>query len=255
MGIDNPLTRKLRNFTSLSDAEAGVLDQLATGNQMRFAARRDLAREGDPPRYSWLILEGWAARYKLLPDGRRQIVGFLLPGDLCELEPTALERMDHSIAAISPLRCAAILPRQLEPLMRWPNLRMAFAWDRMVNFAIQREWIVSLGQRNATERIANFICELYLRLSRVGLAPDARCFFPITQKDLADAAGLSTVHVNRVLRDLRERGLIEWRGRNLRIPRPEDLMEAALFNANFLRPNRVQGKRALPVGQENGMRL
>jgi CRP-like cAMP-binding protein len=255
MGIDNPLVRKLRNFTAVSDAEAAVLDQLATGNQMRFAARRDLTREGDPPRFTWLVLEGWAARYKLLPDGRRQIVGFLLPGDLCDLEPAALDRMDHSISAVSALRCAAIMPRQLEPLMRWPNLRMAFGVDRMVNFAIQREWIVSLGQRNATERIANFICELYLRLARVGLAPDARCFFPITQRDMADAAGLSTVHVNRVLRDLRERGLIEWRGRNLRIPRPDDLMEAALFNANFLRLDRPQGRRSTPMGQGSSARL
>jgi hypothetical protein len=89
----------------------------------------------------------------------------------------------------------------------------------------------------------------------VGLAPDARCFFPITQRDLADAAGLSTVHVNRVLRDLRERGLIEWRGRNLRIPRPDALMEAALFNADFLRMDQPHGRRASAMGQGVGARL
>lgn len=236
MSADNPLTRKLESLMPLSATERAALDRLTRGSQLRFAPRRDVAREGDPPGLVWLVLEGWAARYKTLPDGRRQIVGFLLPGDLCEPDGVELGRLDHSIAAISSLRCAALAPLQLEPLMRSQKLRRALAWDQMTASALQREWILSLGQRTALERIANLICELYFRLDRAGLAPGGACLFPITQRDMADATGLSTVHVNRVLKSLRQQRLVDWQGRQLRIPNLGGLMTAALFSAGWLHP-------------------
>ena len=235
-GID--LALRLQAFTRLSQDDLAAIDQLAKRGLRDIGARRDLLQEGDPPRVVNLILDGWACRYKTLPDGRRQIVGLFLPGDLCDMNVYLLKQMDHNIGAITALRVAEITREDFERLLaRHPRLAEALFWNELVTVAIQREWTLNLGQRSAYERIAHLLCETFLRLRTVGLTSDSMCPFPLTQLDIADASGLTAVHVNRTLQELRRDRLIELQSRILTIPDLEALKSAALFNDNYLHLN------------------
>lgn len=234
------LPRKLEQFTHLSRADKSALGVLARERVRRVAAREDIIREQEKPRGVTLILQGWACRYKALEDGRRQIVAFLLPGDLCDLDVFILREMDHSLGALTPVLVADIMAETLDEVMgRHPRITKALLWNQLVTAAIQREWTVSLGQRSAFERMAHLLCELFLRLRGVGLAEGGRCDLPLTQAELADATGLSAVYVNRTLQELRGQGLIALRGRELVIPDLKALQEAAQFNPNYLHLDRV----------------
>lgn len=229
------LTLKLRAFTRLSRDDQAEVDRLSNQNVREIGTRRDLIREGDKPRSIFVVLNGWACRYKTLPDGRRQIVAFFLPGDLCDLHIYILNEMDHSVGAITPLKVAEVSRDDFATLTEErPRVTQALYWDELVKIAIQREWTINLGQRTAYERIAHLMCELYIRLRLVGLTHNHSCPFPLTQVDLADAAGLTAVHVNRTLQDLRREGLIELQSRTLCIPDLAALKAAALFNDNYL---------------------
>ena len=231
--------RRLEQFTRLSPEDKGALDELARERVRRFAAREYLAREGDKPECINLILSGWACRYKILEDGRRQIVAFLLPGDLCDFNVFILRAMDHSIAAIAPIAAAGISRETMERVMdQHPRVSRALQWDQLVTAAIQREWTVNNGQRSAFERVAHLLCELFLRLRAVGLVQEESCEFLPTQADLAEATGLTPVHVNRTLQELRRQGLITLEGRKLAIPDLAALQDAALFNPNYLHLDR-----------------
>ena len=232
------LALRLQAFTRLSQDDLAAIDQLAKRGLRDIGARRDLLQEGDPPRVVNLILDGWACRYKTLPDGRRQIVGLFLPGDLCDMNVYLLKQMDHNIGAITALRVAEITREDFERLLaRHPRLAEALFWTELVTVAIQREWTLNLGQRSAYERIAHLLCETFLRLRTVGLTSDSMCPFPLTQLDIADASGLTAVHVNRTLQELRRDRLIELQSRILTIPDLEALKSAALFNDNYLHLN------------------
>ena len=232
------LALRLLAFTRLSQDDLAAIDQLAKRGLRDIGARRDLLQEGDPPRVVNLILDGWACRYKTLPDGRRQIVGLFLPGDLCDMNVYLLKQMDHNIGAITALRVAEITREDFERLLaRHPRLAEALFWNELVTVAIQREWTLNLGQRSAYERIAHLLCETFLRLRTVGLTSDSMCPFPLTQLDIADASGLTAVHVNRTLQELRRDRLIELQSRILTIPDLEALKSAALFNDNYLHLN------------------
>lgn len=225
----------LEAFAKLSQQERSLIERLAQKNVREVAARRDLIREGDRPRAVSLMLEGWGCRYKQLPDGRRQILSFILPGELSDPNIFILREMDHGIGAVTRLRYAEIAPADFEELMaRSPRLTQALWWNELVNAAVAREWIANVGQRTAYERIAHLICELFLRLRQAGLTEGNGCHFPLTQADLAEATGLTPVHVNRTLQDLRRDGLIELQGRRLTIPNLNGLKQAGLFNDNYL---------------------
>lgn len=199
------------------------------------AARRDLVREGEEPSAVNLILDGWACAYKQLPDGRRQIVSFLVPGEFGDANVFILREMDHSIGAITRVRYAEIAPAEFTALMEEsPRIARALWWHALVTAAVQREWTMNVGQRTAYERIAHLICELFLKLRVVGLTDGDSCDWPLTQADIADATGLTPVHVNRTLQALRRAGLIELQARRLTIPDLGALMDAALFNPNYL---------------------
>ena len=198
-------------------------------------ARRDLIREGEKPKAVNLILEGWACRYKQLPDGRRQTVHFFIPGDLCDANVFILDQMDHSIASITPIRYAEIGAADFEALMaRSPTLARALWLNEMVNASVAREWVANVGQRSALERIAHVFCEMFLRLESLGQTEGTSCDWPLTQSDLADATGLTPVHVNRTLQLLRIRGLIELGGRRLHVRDLEGLKRLSMFNPNYL---------------------
>ena len=233
------LVRKLEHFVRLSPADHAVLSRAATERVRNFGPRIDIVREGERPKSVNLILTGWACRYKQLEDGRRQIVSFFLPGDICDLNVFILREMDHSIGTITSVTIADLTREFFSQISAgYPRIATAFWWESLVNSAIQREWTMSLGQRTASERMAHLLCEIFLRLQLAGLTRDNGCEFPLTQSDLADATGLSKVHVNRTLQELRSAELIVLKGKSLVVPNLERLMNAGLFNANYLHMDR-----------------
>jgi len=232
--MENRLVRKLERFAKLSADDRAALDELVRQNVRRLRAREDIIREGERPTHISLILQGWACRYKVLEDGRRQIISFFLPGDLCDLNVFVLRQMDHSIGAITPLAYAEVRREAFDSVAERPRVIQAMWWDSLVMAAVQREWTVNLGQRTAFERVAHLLCELFIRLRAVGLTHGSRCELPVTQAELADAIGLTPVHVNRTLQELRAQGLIVLQGKELTIPDLERLKDASLFNDTYL---------------------
>ena len=198
-------------------------------------ARRDLIREGEKPKAVNLVLQGWACRYKQLPNGRRQTVHFFIPGDLCDANVFILDQMDHGIASITQLRYGEIGAAEFEAIMaRSPTLTRALWLNELVNASVAREWVANVGQRSAIERIAHVFCEMFVRLESLGLTEGTSCDWPLTQSDLADATGLTPVHVNRTLQLLRSQGLIELRGRRLLVHDLDGLKRLSMFNPNYL---------------------
>lgn len=247
-----PLARRLEEYTELSGNALAALNRLAAKPARRIAPHRDLIRQGDAPRCIYLIKRGWACRYKVLPDGRRQIVDFLIPGDLCDLNIYILSRIDHSIGAITALDAIEIGAEEFEALIEeQPRIVRALWWQELVSKSCHREWIVNVGARSATERIAHLLCEMFLRLESIGATDGYSCDFPPTQVELADATGLTAIHVNRTLQALRRDGLILLSSRRLTIPDMKALKRAGLFNADYLHLERLhrhpnaKGPRAL----------
>jgi CRP-like cAMP-binding protein len=232
--MNNPLLRKLSNFIALSEEESqAVVDSCRDVREV--AAREDVITQGDRTGGVKLLLEGFACRYKSLEDGRRQIVAYFVPGDLCDLRVFILKRMDHSIGAIAPSRVATISPDNMLNLMhKYPALTTALWWSTLVEEAITREWIVNMGQRNALERMAHLFCELLYRFRAVGLNQGLSCTLPLTQVELAETLGLSSVHVNRTLQQLRRQKLITLNGGTLTIQDLRALEELSFFNPDYL---------------------
>lgn len=229
------LIAKLERFTKLSSADRILIQKLGTDRVRHFGPHEDILREGEPPTDVNLILSGWAYRYKQLEDGRRQIIAFFLPGDLCDHNIFILREMDHSVGTITKVMVAGVSREAFEAAtLKHPRITQALWWEALVTSAIQREWTVNLGQRNAAERMAHLLCELFLRLQTVELTNGNSCEFPVTQAELADATGLTSVHVNRTLQELRSAGLIELKSRTLVILDLEKLMQVAMFNTNYL---------------------
>ena len=231
---DNPLLRKLANFTSLSAEESGALLDCC-GEVRTLAPGEDVIAQGDRTGGVRLLLDGFACRYKELEDGRRQIVAYFVPGDFCDLRVFILKRMDHSIGAVAASRVATLSPDSVLKLTnRFPNLTRALWWSTLVEEAITREWIVNVGQRNARERMGHLFCELLFRFRAVGLNQGTSYTLPLTQVELAETLGLSAVHVNRTLQDLRRQKFIMLEGGTLTIENLERLMETSFFNPDYL---------------------
>lgn len=234
------LTRRLEEYIDLHESDRRQLDLLGAQPMHTIAPRRDLIREGDTPRSLYLVLSGWGCHYRTLEDGRRQIVDFAVPGDICDLNLFILDRMDHSIGAITRLQVAEIGRDVLHQVVtNHPNITTALWWVELVSKSIHREWIVNVAQRSAGERIAHLFCEMFLRLESVGLCQGFSCDLPLTQQDIADASGLTAVHVNRTLQRLRREGLIVLERQRLTIPDMRALQAVAGFNPNYLHHRRL----------------
>jgi CRP-like cAMP-binding protein len=232
--MNNPLLRKLANFTKLSEEESSAVNE-CINDVHEFAAREDVIAQGDRTGGVKLLLEGFACRYKVLEDGRRQIVAYFVPGDLCDLRVFILKRMDHSIGAIVASKVATISPENILRLTEhYPTLTRALWWSTLVEEAVAREWIVNVGQRNALERMAHLFCELLYRFRAVDLNQGNSCTLPLTQVELAETLGLSSVHVNRTLQTLRRQKLITLENGTLTIQDLDALKEVSFFNPDYL---------------------
>jgi CRP-like cAMP-binding protein len=229
----SPLVTKLESVARLSEGDRIALAGLCD-DPREMGARSIVIREGERPDHVHLMVEGWAARYKLLPDGSRQITAFLIPGDFCDFHITILREMDHSITTLTRAKVAYIPRLKLEAITERPSLVRAFWWATLVDEAVLRAWIVNVGRRDAFEAIGHLMCELYVRMRNVGLTSD-HCFeLPLTQEELGDALGLTPVHVNRVLQRMRADELISLKGGMLTIHDYRRLEAASGFNPNYL---------------------
>jgi CRP-like cAMP-binding protein len=194
-----------------------------------------LAREGTPPEGSWLILSGFAYRHKLTQDGARQIVGVHVAGDIIDVDSSLLNVADHNIQALTACEMALIPCEALRALILSRPCAAAALWvDTLISASIFREWVLNVGRRDARTRVAHLLCEFAVRLTVAGLAEEDDYELPMTQEQLADATGLTSVHVNRTLRGLSDEGLIERSGRSFRIPSWEALRRAADFDETYL---------------------
>jgi len=230
----NPLVRKLESILVLSDGEKDVLRKVS-GTVKTVGPRQDLVREGDRPSECCLILEGFAYRYKLTEEGKRQIFSFHIPGDIPDLQSLHLDVMDHSLSSLSACKVMYISHETVCDLVRrCPRIGDAFWRETLIDGAVFREWILNLGRREAYGRMAHLLCELYVRLKAVGLTNGDVYEFPLTQAEFGDALGLSTVHVNRTLQDLRGDGLITLRSNSVTVLDWDRLREAGEFDPTYL---------------------
>jgi CRP-like cAMP-binding protein len=236
----NPLIRKLDSIFTLTDDERQALENLPM-QVVVIKEGQDIVRAGDSPSRSCLLLSGFTCTYKVTGDGKRQIMAFSIAGDMPDLQSLHLEVLDNSVSALTPCRVGFITHETLRDLCnRYPRITAAFWRETLIDAAVFREWVVNVGRREAYNRIAHVFCELLVRLKAVGLAEDYSCELPITQAEFADAIGVSTVHINRVLQEMRANGLIELSGDRLNIPDWETLKRAGDFDPTYLHLKREQ---------------
>jgi CRP-like cAMP-binding protein len=226
--------RRLETIYRLTEEERGAIAALPV-HVREFTADHDLVRVGDRPSQCCLLLEGFAHRYQDLGDGRRQIMSFHMPGDVPDLLSLHLPVMDHNLGTLAPSKVGFISHQNLRLLMRnYPRIADACWRDTLVDAAVFREWMVGIGRRNAYARISHLICELMTRMRVAGLTEGNSVRLPLTQGILGDALGLSTVHVNRVIQELRGNGLITWQGKLVTVQNWEELKRAGEFDPAYL---------------------
>jgi CRP-like cAMP-binding protein len=250
MPDDHPLLRKLDALSPLSDEDRRFLAQVVA-HPMAVPARTDLIREGDRPHGVFVIVEGIACRYKILPDGGRQVLAFLVPGDFSDLDVDLLEVMDHAVGTLTPCRMVHVPARTVRDLLdAHLGIARAMRLAALGEAATSRQWLVNLGRRSCEQRLAHVLCEMLVRLRSVGLASETGYHFPLTQVDLADATGMTPVHVNRSFKALRERSLIEGWGRSIVIRDVAALEGVAAFDRAYLHRTGSTGScsRSAPAG-------
>ena len=232
--ITNPLIRKLDHLYPLTAEEAAVL-QSACSRVLQFGADEDIVREGDRPKECNVLLEGWTCRYKVLEDGKRQIFSFHIPGDIYDAQSFLLDTMDHSVCTLTPCKVAVVTHATMAQITEaYPRIARAIWKDTLVDAAIFREWMASIGRRSAYRRIAHLVCEMFAKGEAVGLVDGARMDWPITQNEMGDALGLSLVHVNRTLQELRSEGLITLKDATLVVLDWDGLKSAGQFDPGYL---------------------
>jgi CRP-like cAMP-binding protein len=229
-----PLITKLESIATISVAEREAVESLPVRVQV-LAQRQDIVRDGDTASRCCLLLEGWACRYKLLGEGKRQIFSFHMAGDIPDLQSLHIPQMDHSLTTMTQATVAFIPHDAMRDLTyRFPNIAAVLWRDTLVDAGIFREWMMSMGRRSAYGHLAHLFCELYRKQEAVGLATGHRCSLPISQIDLADALGISNVHINRVLQEMRRKGLVTLNSNTLVIHAWDELIRAAEFDETYL---------------------
>jgi len=216
----------------LSSEERHALEGAALAIRS-IAAGTDLMREGERIDLFYIVIEGWACRFKTTRDGSRQIVALLMPGDVANLDSFAFGRLDYGVRSLTAIKVATIARDRLSALSdQHAAIAKTLAWLAMVENATLGQWALCLGRQSARQRLAHLLCEISVRLSE----DDAGGSFelPLTQEQVADTLGLTSVHVNRTIQQLRAEGLIEARGRTMSIVDFEALCRIGEFDPAYL---------------------
>jgi CRP-like cAMP-binding protein len=226
--------RKLTRLGSLDQADRKAIASLGCRLQ-EVPANQTLVREGQLTRDCCVLVEGYACRHKSTSDGRRQIVSFHLPGDILDVQHLHLPTADHNVQTITDAKIAWIASRDLSALIDGhPNINRALWRDALIDASIFREWVLNVGRRDARSRIAHMLCEFAARREAAGLGGAERFELPMTQEEIADATGLTTVHVNRTLQALGREGVIVRKGRQFQISDWHRMREVADFDPAYL---------------------
>ncbi len=230
----HPIIAKLESILTLTDEERAAILRLPM-QVMTLRPDQDIVREGDRPTRSCALLEGFTCTYKTTHAGKRQITAFQIAGDIPDLLSLHLKTLDTSVQTLTPCRVGFIQHEDLRELCHaHPLIAGAFWRETLVDGAVFREWMLNVGRREAYGRMAHLLCELVTRMRAVGLVQDYTCDLPMTQSELGDALGISTVHVNRTLQELRGAGLISLKGGTLSVLDWEGLKHAGEFDPAYL---------------------
>jgi CRP-like cAMP-binding protein len=232
MSVASRWLQRLAQFAHLGPEEQRALEAAAAASRQTFT--EDLQKVGDPADRIYAVLDGVVCQYKLLADGRRQILGYLFPGDMCDPRQLLVPHADHSLGALARADVAALGAATMQRLTRYPNISQAFERYALMRQATAREWLVNVGYRTAFERLSHLICEMFTVLSTVGLTRDHSFELPLTQADLGDTLALSTVHVNRTLMELRRLKIVTFTNRQITIHDFAALRAAAGFDPGYL---------------------
>jgi len=230
----SPFARKLGAFVALSGEEMSALNRLHHRRKV-FPAGRDMVHQGQTNQSAYILASGWVCSYKLLSGGTRQIVDFQIPGDFLGLRSVLFRTADHNIEPVTKVEASEVLAEDLlETFGKTPRLATAVLWAASRDEAMVVEHLVGIGRRDARERTAHFLLELGARLKLVGLATASGYACPLSQYMLADTLGLSAVHINRVLRELREDGLVTFQRGQVEIHDLDGLVALADFDKSYL---------------------
>lgn len=234
MNLQSPLTRKLSAFVALSETDLATLSRFDR-RRRTFQEGHELTHEGQANASAFILADGWACSYKMLPDGERQIVDIQIPGDFLGLRSLLFRTSDHTIEAITRIEASEVLaPDLLDAFSNAPRLATAVLWAASRDEAMVVEHLVNIGRRSAEERMAHFLLELGARLQLVGKGDRTGFDCPLTQYHLADTLGLSAVHVNRVLRKLREDGVATFQKGRVGFDDLPRLIDIAGFDMTYL---------------------
>ncbi len=230
----SPFARKLGAFVALSDEDLSTLERLHQ-RRRKFVAGVDLVHQGQTDQAAYILAKGWVCSYKLLPSGGRQIIDFQIPGDFLGLRSVLFRTADHNIEPVTKVEASEVIMSDLlDAFTRTPRLATAVLWAASRDEAMVVEHLVGLGRRDALERTAHYLLEFGARLMLVGLGTKAGYACPLSQYLLADALGLSAVHVNRVLRQLREKNLLTFQKGHVTIHDFDGLVALADFDKGYL---------------------
>ncbi len=237
MSEDHPLSkllRQLEQFTSLPEDDRKLVCDLPYRIR-RLDAGSYLVREGDLPTHCTVLVSGYAYRQKVTGEGSRQIMAICIPGDAVDLQNMFLNVSDHSVQLLTQCKVADVPREAMQQLvLTRPAVGTAIIELTLVEASILREWVVNVGRRDARARIAHVLCEFAVRLESRGLLTDHGFELPMTQEQLADATGLTSVHVNRVLKGLEGDGLINRRRRHIHFDNWRALQDAGDFSRRYL---------------------
>jgi len=237
---DHPLVRRLEQLDQLTSEERKVMID-AVAMEKAFARGSEIVKQGSEPAVSCFLLDGFAGRQTYVSDGPEQITAIHIPGDFVDLHSFLLAGMDHSIVALSDCRVGIVPHAKLKAITDDHSHLTRVLWlTTLIDGAIHRSWVAAIGRRTAEQHLAHLVCELYVRLSRAGLTEGQAFTLPLTQADMANALGLSSVHVNRITMELRRNDLIRWRQRVMEVPDFDKLAEFAEFDPTYLN---LEGKR------------
>lgn len=228
------LIRMLQHRDVLSAREIELIENLPM-RVASFAPGRDIVMQGTRPTESCLVLKGFAGRSQTLREGQTQITALHVAGDFVDLHGYLLKVMDHSVVAIGHCQVGFVSHKEVRAITETTHHLTRLFWlSTLIDGAIQRTWITCIGRRSAEQHMAHLICELYVRLEAAGVARGLVFDFPMTQTQLGDALGLSVVHVNRKLQELRSANLLTWQSGKITILDFEGLATLAEFDPTYL---------------------